>query len=100
MWTVEGGGRGGGDREGEAPRASALLPRMGVACHAYGGRNAGSTYSVRHSLASFIQIFHLRLYLQYSILLYYQLQLLFTDTVNTLTHPWLLRRAHVSVKSR
>jgi len=30
MWTVEGGGRGGGDREGEAPRASALLPRLGV----------------------------------------------------------------------
>ena len=31
MWTVEGGGRGGGDREGEAPRASALLSRLGVA---------------------------------------------------------------------
>ena len=30
MWIVEGGGRGGGDREGEAPRASALLPRLGV----------------------------------------------------------------------
>ena len=30
MRTVEGGGRGGGDREGEAPRASALLPRLGV----------------------------------------------------------------------
>ena len=26
MWT----GGGGGDREGEAPRASALLPRLGV----------------------------------------------------------------------